>query len=114
VAELAVAAPVRATGATGEVHRYPAELDGQWSVGVKLNGGHLLAVLGNAAVDAAGAGHPHPVAVTALFEQLRPEGPELRVIDGGEPADFSCGRGPVLTPAAGCARVSRPVRAVGR
>jgi L-ascorbate metabolism protein UlaG (beta-lactamase superfamily) len=29
-----------------------------------------------------------PKTVYALFEQLRPEGTELRVIDGGEPADL--------------------------
>ena len=65
MSELATAAAVRAAGATGEVRRYTAELDGQWAVGSKLNGGYLLAVLANAAVDAAGPGHPHPVAVTA-------------------------------------------------
>ena len=29
-----------------------------------------------------------PKMVYALFERLRPEGTELRVIDGGEPTDF--------------------------
>jgi hypothetical protein len=75
VAELAVAAAVRAAEVTREAYRYTAELDGQWSVGDKLNGGYLLAVLANATVDAAGPGHPHPVSVAAQFVTAPEPGP---------------------------------------
>ncbi len=46
---------------------YEAALDGQWSVGTKLHGGYLLAVLGRAASESAGEGHPHVTAVSASF-----------------------------------------------
>lgn len=75
MAELATAAAVRPAGVAGDVHRYTADLDGQWSIGPKLNGGYLLAVLANAAVDAAGPGHPHPVAVSAQFVAAPDPGP---------------------------------------
>lgn len=70
-----MAAAVRPADVTGEVHLYTAELDGQWSVGTKLNGGYLLAVVANAAVHVAGAAHPHPVAVSAQFVAAPEPGP---------------------------------------
>ncbi|MGW0803600.1 thioesterase family protein [Nonomuraea sp. NPDC002799] len=43
-------------------------LDAQWSVGSRLHGGYLLAVLGRAAcASAAGEGHPHVTAVSGTF-----------------------------------------------
>ncbi|GAA2621488.1 thioesterase family protein [Paractinoplanes durhamensis] len=50
---------------------YTAELDPQWAIGDKLHGGYLMAVLCRAV--AAGAEHPHLVAVTTSF--LRPPAP---------------------------------------
>ncbi|WP_188192285.1 thioesterase family protein [Nonomuraea sp. SYSU D8015] len=47
---------------------YAAVLDAQWSVGTRLHGGYLLAVLGRAACASAGGnGHPHVTAVSASF-----------------------------------------------
>jgi acyl-coenzyme A thioesterase PaaI-like protein len=63
----------------GEPGRYRAELDPQWSIAGKLNGGYLLSLCGRAAVaelnggDAAGApdgdggAFPHPVAASAHY-----------------------------------------------
>ncbi|MFG3442337.1 thioesterase family protein [Nonomuraea sp. NPDC047897] len=60
---------------------YEAELDPQWSVGTRLHGGYLLAVLGRAAcLSAGGAGHPHVTAVSASFvEPPEPGTAEVRV-----------------------------------
>ncbi|GAA3582139.1 thioesterase family protein [Nonomuraea rosea] len=58
----ATALTVRGDGEFGAV------LDAQWSVGTRLHGGYLLAVLGRAACEsAAGAGHPHVTAVSGSF-----------------------------------------------
>ncbi|MEU6714276.1 thioesterase family protein [Nonomuraea sp. NPDC046802] len=47
---------------------FDAVLDAQWSVGTRLHGGYLLAVLGRAASEsAAGQGHPHVSAVSGTF-----------------------------------------------
>jgi hypothetical protein len=75
VTELATAAAVRSAGTAGAEHRYTADLDGQWSIAGKLNGGYLLAVLANAAVHTAGPAHPHPVAVAAHFVTSAEAGP---------------------------------------
>ncbi|MBN6036605.1 thioesterase family protein [Amycolatopsis sp. 195334CR] len=45
---------------------FDAELDPQWSVGGKLHGGYLLAVLGRATAELAPA-HPHLTAVSGSF-----------------------------------------------
>ncbi|MDF2705298.1 MAG: acyl-CoA thioesterase [Nonomuraea muscovyensis] len=60
---------------------YGAELDPQWSVGTRLHGGYLLAVLGRAAcLSSGGAGHPHVTAVSASFvEPPEPGAAEVRV-----------------------------------
>ncbi|MFC4590017.1 thioesterase family protein [Sphaerisporangium corydalis] len=60
----------RVTPGGGE---FAATLDRQWSVGGKLHGGYLLAVLGRAAGEASGAAHPHVTAVSGSF--LAPPGP---------------------------------------
>jgi acyl-CoA thioesterase len=71
--------------AASAVHRtgagsYRAELDPQWSVGVKPQGGYLLAILSRAAVDVAGPSHPQPVAVSAHYLAAPAAGPaEVRV-----------------------------------
>ncbi|MEU7002416.1 thioesterase family protein [Nonomuraea sp. NPDC046570] len=52
-----------------------AVLDAQWSVGGKLHGGYLLAVLGRAAVEQAGAGHPHLTAISGSFVESPSPGP---------------------------------------
>jgi len=60
--------------------RYQAEVDPQWSIGTKPNGGYLMAMLARAAVDAAGPDHPHPTAVSAHYLAAPPAGPaELHV-----------------------------------
>lgn len=47
---------------------FGAVLDAQWSVGTRLHGGYLLAVLGRAACESAGGnGHPHVTAVSGCF-----------------------------------------------
>ncbi|WP_433431636.1 thioesterase family protein [Nonomuraea sp. CA-141351] len=47
---------------------FEAVLDAQWSVGNRLHGGYLLAVLARAATESeAGAGHPHVTAVSGSF-----------------------------------------------
>jgi len=48
--------------------RYDAVLDAGWSIGGKPNGGYLLAVMANAALDA--VGRPHALATSGHF--LRP------------------------------------------
>ncbi|MGP3961504.1 thioesterase family protein [Nonomuraea sp. 3N208] len=43
-------------------------LDAEWSVGTRLHGGYLLAVLGRAACESVGGdGHPHVTAVSGTF-----------------------------------------------
>jgi acyl-coenzyme A thioesterase PaaI-like protein len=59
----------------GEGGRYRAELDAQWSIAGKLNGGYLLSLCGRAAVaelntggpDGEEAAFPHPVAASAHY-----------------------------------------------
>ena len=47
---------------------YAAELDGGWVVGGGLNGGYLLAVIGNAIrADLAELGQPDPFSVSAYY-----------------------------------------------
>jgi acyl-coenzyme A thioesterase PaaI-like protein len=60
---------------------YAADLDARWSVGTRLHGGYLLAVLGRAAcLSAGGAGHPHVTAVSASFvEPPEPGAADVRV-----------------------------------
>jgi len=62
-------------GATYDIS-FEVDLDPQWSIGGKLNGGYLLAVLGRAAVAAAGnPGHPYPMAASAHFLRAPSPGP---------------------------------------
>jgi hypothetical protein len=72
------ATAVRRVGADGALTRYVAELDPEWRVGTKPNGGYLLAILSRAAldvVDGGPGGHPHPVAVSAHFLTAPDAGP---------------------------------------
>ena len=61
--------------------RYDASLDGQWSIGGRLNGGYLLALVTRAALAEAGAGHEHPLAVTAAFAAPAPAGPAVVTVE---------------------------------
>jgi hypothetical protein len=76
----------------GDGGRYDVELDPDWRIGTKPNGGYLLAVLARAAVDAAGEGevdHPHPTAVSAHFLAAPDSGPasvEVEVLRRGRSA----------------------------
>lgn len=62
-----------ATAVTAQGDHYTALLDEQWSIGHKLQGGYLLAVLARAACRHAGEDHPHPTAVSGSF--IRPPEP---------------------------------------
>ncbi|PZG19609.1 thioesterase family protein [Nonomuraea aridisoli] len=57
----ATALTTRGDGAFG------VTLDADWSIGTRLHGGYLLAVLAGAARESAGADHPHVTAVTGSF-----------------------------------------------
>ncbi|MBP2320024.1 hypothetical protein JOF56_000409 [Kibdelosporangium banguiense] len=48
-------------------------LDAQWSIGTKLHGGYLLAVVARAAAEL--AGHPHLTAISASFPAAPEPGP---------------------------------------
>ncbi len=61
--------------------RYEVDLDEQWSIAGKLNGGYLLAIAARAALAEAGAGHEHPLAVTAAFPAAAPPGPALVTVE---------------------------------
>ena len=64
--------------------RYEAFLDEQWSIGGRLNGGYLLAVMTRAVLTEAGlsgAGHEHPLAVTGAFAAAAPAGPALVTVE---------------------------------
>ncbi|MEU1726379.1 thioesterase family protein [Nonomuraea sp. NPDC005692] len=60
---------------------FGATLDAQWSVGTKLHGGYLLAVLARAACQSgAGERHPHVTAVSGAFVEPPVPGPaDVRV-----------------------------------
>lgn len=65
--------------------RWRADLDAGWAIGAGLNGGYLLAVVGNA-VRAALPGKPDPLAVSAHFLTAAAPGPatvSTRVVRDG-------------------------------
>jgi hypothetical protein len=66
---------------------YSAELDGGWVVGGGVNGGYLLAVIGNAVRDVlAGHGHADPFSVSAHYLSASVPGPatvETRLVRQG-------------------------------
>jgi hypothetical protein len=63
----------RANGTTFDV-----ELDPQWTVGDKPNGGYLLSILGRAATSTeAAASHPHPLAASATYLAVPAVGPAV-------------------------------------
>ncbi len=66
---------------------YAAALDGGWVVGGGLNGGYLLAVLGNAIrTELTEAGQPDPVSVSAYYLSPSVPGParvRVRLVRGG-------------------------------
>jgi hypothetical protein len=56
------------------------DLDGSWAIGGKIHGGYLLSEIARAAVGMLDDGHPHPLAVSALFVSAPDPGPaELAV-----------------------------------
>jgi hypothetical protein len=63
----------------GEGGAFDVVVDGGWSIGAVPNGGYLLALLGRAAVAAAGQvegpEHPHVLAATAQYVAPSPVGP---------------------------------------
>jgi hypothetical protein len=70
--------------------RYEAFLDEEWSIGGRLNGGYLLAVMTRAVLTEAGlpsaglpsaGGHEHPLAVTGAFAAAAPAGPALVTVE---------------------------------
>ncbi|HYY10752.1 MAG TPA: thioesterase family protein, partial [Kineosporiaceae bacterium] len=61
--------------------RYDAVLDEDWSIGGRLNGGYLLALLTRAALAEAGPGHEHPLAVTGAFAAAAPAGPAAVTVE---------------------------------
>lgn len=71
------ATAVAPRGVTDGLHEYDVTLDGQRSVGTKLHGGYLLAVLGRAAADVVGAVHPHLSAVSGAFLRAPEVGPAV-------------------------------------
>ncbi|MGO1056945.1 thioesterase family protein [Crossiella sp. CA198] len=66
-----------ARGATAGAHEFGADLDGQWALADKPNGGYLLAVLGRAAAAVSGAAHPHLTAISGSFIQSPAAGPAV-------------------------------------
>ncbi|MBX6767645.1 MAG: thioesterase family protein [Actinomadura rubrobrunea] len=54
---------------------FDAELDAQWSVGGKLHGGYVLAIMARAAARVSTPEHPHPTAVSAAFVAPPEPGP---------------------------------------
>jgi len=69
---------------------YDVELDPQWQIAGKLNGGYLLAVLGRAVLAEAGsADHPYPMAASAHYLHAPEPGPAevtVRVLRAGRTA----------------------------
>jgi acyl-CoA thioesterase len=67
-----------ATAVAGGPGRWTAEIDPEWTVAGRPNGGYLLALAARAALEA--AGQPHPLAVSAHFLAPADLGPaELEV-----------------------------------
>ncbi|NUP02951.1 MAG: thioesterase family protein [Nonomuraea sp.] len=66
---------------TRDADTFGAMLDAQWSVGTKLHGGYLLAVMARAACESdSGAAHPHVTAVSGAFVEPPVPGPaDVRV-----------------------------------
>jgi hypothetical protein len=58
-------------------HGYGARIDEEWSIAGKPNGGYLLALCANAALEtlrAGGEDHPHVIATTGTFLSAAPFG----------------------------------------
>ncbi len=91
------ATEVRRLAGDGARVSYRVEVDPDWRIGTKPNGGYLLAVLARAAVDAANTGagavgaglQPHPIAASAHFLAAADAGPahvEVEVLRRGRSA----------------------------
>jgi acyl-coenzyme A thioesterase PaaI-like protein len=55
--------------------RFEAEVDAEWTIGDKPNGGYLMAMLGRAAASL--SPHPHPIAASAHYLRAPNPGPVL-------------------------------------
>lgn len=61
---------------------YDGHLDGSWAVGAGINGGLLLAALGNALRHTfAGEGHPDPISISAYYLSASRHGPATFTTD---------------------------------
>jgi hypothetical protein len=61
---------------------YLAELNPQWTVGDKPNGGYLIATMARAAIaEVGGDTHPHPVAASAQYLSAPDVGPATIVVE---------------------------------
>ena len=66
--------------------RYHAQLSPDWAIAGTTHGGYLLAVATRAAMELAGPGHDHPIAVSAAYPERAPSGPvevEVELLRGG-------------------------------
>jgi Acyl-CoA thioesterase N-terminal domain/Acyl-CoA thioesterase C-terminal domain len=79
MAAFAEATQAREFGQEGGLRRFAADLDPQWTIGNKLHGGYLLAVVARAAAEVGGAEQPHPTAVSASFS--RPPEPGAALVE---------------------------------
>ncbi|HZA87624.1 MAG TPA: thioesterase family protein [Acidimicrobiales bacterium] len=73
------ATAVSAAGGAADRAVFAIEVDPDWTIGDKPNGGYLLATLARAAIATVGSiegpDHPHPVAATAHYVASPPLGP---------------------------------------
>jgi hypothetical protein len=71
-----------ATAVRGGRGEYRVDLDPQWTVGGKPNGGYLLAVLARAAIAEDDHGvHPHPVTASAVYLRPPEVGPAVVAVE---------------------------------
>lgn len=60
--------------------RVSLDLDGDWAIGGKIHGGYLLSEIARASLGLLADGHPHPLAISAMFLSAPDAGPaELAV-----------------------------------
>lgn len=67
--------------ARAEAHEFDVDLDGQWGLADKPNGGYLLAVLARAAGAVCGPAHPHLTAISGSFVQSPVFGPAVVTVE---------------------------------
>ena len=57
------------------------DLDGDWAIGGKIHGGYLLSEIARASLGLLGDGHPHPLAVSAMFLSAPDAGPAQLAVE---------------------------------